>query len=442
MGRRRSSRWFLALPSNEKPHRSPKPVRFCLTCTAMEYELLHLSNGIRVVFHHAASPVSHLCMLVNAGARDERVGRYGLAHFIEHLLFKQTEKRNTNQILNRLESVGGDLNAYTTKEYTCIHASFLVPYLERALDLFEDLLYHSIFPVSELEKERGVIMDEMASYLDSPEDSIMDDFEDQLFQGHALGHNILGTADDLAQCTRDDMLEFIGQNYHTHELIIGITGNYSIAQVTKWAMRTLGNVPGTTPRKRRMPPQRNDTRHTLVSKPINQAHYVLGGLAYDVHHQHRVGLLLLNNLLGGMGMTSRLNMVVREQHGIAYTIESNYTPLSDTGIFHVYLGTDEEKMDRALRLVRRELRKLREQRLGVMQLHQTKQKFKGQIALAEENRLSLIISLAKSLMDDNRVQTLAEVFAQIDAVGADQLLHIANEILDEGNLSSLSFVPE
>ncbi len=408
----------------------------------MEYELLQLPNGIRVVFHHAASPVSHLCMLVNAGARDEAVGRYGLAHFIEHLLFKQTERRNTNQILNRLESVGGDLNAYTTKEYTCIHASFLSPYLERALDLFEDLLYHSVFPENELEKERGVIMDEMASYQDSPEDAIMDDFEDQLFHGHALGHNILGTADDLKRCTRGDILEFIRQNYHTHELIIGITGDYTVAQVTKWALRTLGNVPETTPRKKRVPPQRNGTLHTQVAKPINQAHYVLGGMAYDVHHPNRVGLLLLNNLLGGMGMTSRLNLVVREQHGIAYTIESSYAPLSDTGIFHIYLGTDEEKTGKALRLVGRELRKLREQRLGVQQLHQAKQKFKGQIALAEENRLSLIISLAKNLMDDNRVQTLAEVFAQIDAVDADQLLGIANEILDERNLSSLRFVPE
>ncbi|WP_353196177.1 pitrilysin family protein [Parapedobacter defluvii] len=408
----------------------------------MEYELIHLPNGIRIVLHQVASPVSHACMLINAGARDERKGNYGLAHFIEHLLFKQTEKRNTHQILNRLESVGGDLNAYTTKEYTCVHASFLTPYLGRTLDLFEDLFFHSVFPEHELEKEKGVIMDEMASYLDSPEDSILDDFEDQLFQGHELGHNILGTEADLTQLTRNDIAEFIRKNYQTHEIIVGITGNYSIRSVTALAARTLGKVCRASGRRDRIPPQRSEPLQTRIPKPINQTHYMLGGMAYSVHDPNKVGLLLLNNLLGGMGMTSKLNLVVREKHGIAYTIESSYTPLSDTGIFHIYLGTDAEKTDKALRLVRGELRKLREQRLGVMQLHQAKQKFKGQIALAEENRLSLIISLAKNLMDDGRVQTLAEVFAQIDAVDAQQLLHIANEILDEENLSSLGFFPE
>ncbi len=408
----------------------------------MEYELIHLPNGIRVVLHQTVSPISHACMLINAGARDEQAGRYGLAHFIEHLLFKQTERRNTRQILNRLESVGGDLNAYTTKEYTCIHASFLSPHLARTLDLFEDLFFHSVFPEIELEKEKGVILDEMASYLDSPEDAILDDFEDQLFRGHSLGHNILGTADDLARLTRDDISDFIRGNYHTPEIVIGITGNYSLRRVIPLIERTLGKVPETTERQQRTPPEVPEPSQVQLKKPINQVHYLMGGKAYSVHDPNKVGLMLLNNLLGGMGMTSKLNMVVREKHGIAYTIESGYTPLSDTGIFHIYLGTDAEKTGKALRLVRNELRKLREHKMGDMQVHQAKQKFKGQIALAEENRLSLIISLAKSLMDDGRVQTLEEVFAQIDAVDAAQLLHIANEILDERNLSSLSFVPE
>lgn len=408
----------------------------------MEYELIHLPNGIRVVLHHADSSVAHACILINAGARDEQQGRYGLAHFIEHLLFKQTERRNTNQILNRLESVGGDLNAYTTKEYTCIHASFLSPYLERALDLFEDLFFHSVFPENEMKKEKGVILDEMASYLDSPEDSIMDDFEDQLFQGHELGHNILGTADDLKRLKRADILEFIQQNYNTHEIVIGISGNYPSKKVAAVANRILGKIPESKKQQHRVSPQKNGTHHAVVKKPINQVHYVLGGMAYDVHHENKTGLLLLNNLLGGMGMSSKLNLVVREKHGIAYTIESNYTPLSDTGIFHIYFGTDEEKTHSAERLVGYQLKKLRNQKLGVMQLYQAKKKFKGQIALGEENRLSLIITLAKSLLDYNQVQTLAEVFAKIDEVTSDQLLAIANEIFDESNLSTLRFVPE
>jgi len=408
----------------------------------MEYELIHLPNGIRIVLHHAASSISHACMLINTGARDEREGQYGLAHFIEHLLFKQTETRNTNQILNRLESVGGDLNAYTTKEYTCIHASFLSPYLERTLDLFEDLIFHSVFPENELDKEKGVILDEMASYLDSPEDSIMDDFEDQLFQGHELGHNILGTADDLKQLTRADVLAFIQQHYHTHELVIGISGQYASKKVAAIASRTLGKIPESKKQQRRISPQRNGSRHAVIKKPINQTHHVMGGLAYDTHHAHKTGLLLLNNLLGGMGMSSKLNLIVREKYGIAYTIESNYTPLSDTGIFHIYFGTDEEKADRAKRLVSRQLKQLRDQRLGVLQLYQAKKKFKGQIALGEENRLNLTIALAKSLLDYDQVQTLAEVFAKIDAVTSDQLLAIANEIFDDNALSSLRFVSE
>lgn len=408
----------------------------------MEYELIHLANGIRIVLHQVASPVSHACMLVNAGARDEQVGQYGLAHFIEHLLFKRTDKRSTSQILNRLETVGGDLNAYTTKEYTCIHASFLSPYLERTLDLFEDLFFHSVFPEEEMEKEKGVILDEMASYLDSPEDAIMDDFEDLIFEGHGLGHNILGTAADLQALSKADIRHFMEHTYNTHEIVIGISGNYAVKKVRLLAEKILGKLSENSIRKDRQKPSAAAPRQTTCRKPINQTHHVLGTKAYGVHDDNRIGLLLLNNLLGGMGMSSRLNLVVREKHGIAYTIESNYTPYSDTGLFYIYFGTDEEKAAKARRLITKELRKLRERELGVMQLYQAKQKFKGQIALAEENRLSLIISLAKNLLDYGHVQTLDELFGQIDAVGASQLLNIANEVLDERHLSTLSFIPE
>jgi Predicted Zn-dependent peptidases len=381
-------------------------------------------------------------MLIDAGSRDEVEGRYGLAHLIEHLLFKQTERRNTNQILNRLESVGGDLNAYTTKEYTCIHASFLTPYLERALDLFEDLFFHSVFSEQEIEKEKGVILDEMASYLDSPEDSILDDFEDRLFEGHALGHNILGTAEDLKRLSRTSIMEFVKQHYSTHEIVIGISGDYNRKTAAAIVNKVFGGIPETHSIRERVAPQRNSSWQSTVNKPINQVHYVMGGIAYDTHHKHKTGLLLLNNMLGGMGMSSRLNLVVREKYGIAYTIESNYVPLSDTGIFHIYFGTDEEKADKAARLVGTQLKKLRNQKLGVMQLYQAKKKFKGQIALGEENRLNLITALAKNVLDYNQVQTLADVFEKVDAVTTDELLAIANEIFDERNLSSLCFMPE
>lgn len=408
----------------------------------MEYEIIQLPNGIRIVLHRISSPITHACLVINAGARDEEKGQYGVAHFIEHLLFKQTARRNTNQILNRLESVGGDLNAYTTKEYTCIHASFLTPYLERTLDLFEDLFFHSVFPEREMEKEKGVILDEMASYLDSPEDAIMDDFEDRIFQDHALGHNILGTAKDLQALSRNNIADFMKNNYNTHEMVIGISGDYSGKKVRQLTEKILGKLPENNSSKERIRPNGLHSNWSVIRKPINQTHQVIGGRAYSMHDDNKIGLLLLNNLLGGIGMSSRLNLVVREKYGIAYTIESNYAPYSDTGLFYIYFGTDEEKAARAQNLIQKELRKLREQKMGVMQLHQAKQKFIGQIALGEENRLSLVISLAKSLMDYNHVQTLDEVFAKIKAVDENLLLHIANEVFDEKNLSSLSFVPE
>lgn len=408
----------------------------------MGYDIVRLANGIRVVFHWVPSPITHACMIINAGSRDEPFGQFGLAHFIEHLLFKQTERRNTNQILNRLESVGGDLNAYTTKEYTCIHASFLNSYLGRALDLFEDLFFHSVFPEREMEKEKGVILDEMASYLDSPEDSILDDFEDQLFLGHGLGHNILGTPADLESLSRQNIRQFINDNYNTDEIIVGISGQYSLRKITALAEKLLGSLPEKTSSKRRITPVKSTKNRITLRKPINQSHIVMGGTAYNIHDHKKTGLLLLNNLLGGMGMSSRLNLSIRERHGIAYTIESQYAPYSDTGLFYIYFGTDDEKVARAQRLVLKELKMLREKKLGVLQLHQAKEKFIGQIALGEENRLNLIISLTKSLLDYGYIQTLEEVFANIREIKADELIDISNEIFDEENLSSLSFVPE
>ncbi len=407
----------------------------------MEYQLFTLPNGIRIIFKPAVSAVSHAGIMINAGARDEKPGCFGTAHFIEHLLFKRTERRNTSQILNRLEAIGADLNAYTTKEYTCIHASFLNPHLERTLDLFEDLVFHSTFPDQEVIKERSVILDEIASYLDSPEEAIADDFEDQLFTHHPLGHNILGTETDLLGTTRSDLLHFINTHYDTEGIVIGITGDYDTRKIMRIALKLFGNItPNSTHRKREAVAGYTPS-HLSSEKPINQVHTVLGNQAYPIDHPHKSGLLLLNNLLGGMGMSSRLNMQIREKHGIAYTIESNYTPYSDTGIFSVYFGTDTEKAERATKLVYKELRKLREEKLGVLQLHQAKQKFIGQIALAEENRLGVILGMSKNLMEQGHIDSLQEVFSRIQAVTARQLQEIANEIFDEGSLSMLTFIP-
>lgn len=406
------------------------------------YHTHQLPNGIQILLYPADSSIAHCCLMINAGSRDEGEGKDGLAHFIEHLLFKATERRNTNQILNRLEIVGADLNAYTTKEYTCIHASFLKEYLERSMDLMEDIFFHSTFPEEEMEKEKGVILDEIASYQDQPEEAIQDDFEDLLFKKHALGRNILGTAASVSALTRADIASFIAQNYNTHQAVFAVTGNYDFNMVIKLAERFFGHLPENNQPKKRLKPDFNSSEIIRIEKPISQTHCILGSKAYASADDKKMMLLLLNNILGGNGMSSRLNLEIREKHGIAYTIESNYSPLTDTGIFSVYFGTDAEKAEKAMKLVQKELQKLRDKKLGTTQLQQAKQKFIGQIALAEENRLGVILSMAKSLMDFGRIDTLEEVFAKINAVTADDLLAVSNEIFDPASMLTLLFEPE
>jgi predicted Zn-dependent peptidase len=407
----------------------------------IDHQVHALSNGIRILLKHSPSPITHCCFVVNAGSRDEPESKEGLAHFIEHLLFKETEKRSTSQILNRLELVGADLNAYTTKEYTCIHASLLRQHLERTMDLFEDILFHSTFPQEELEKERSVILDEIASYLDQPEEAIQDDFEELLFSGHPLGKNILGTRESVLALSREDVHDFISANYNTTEMIFAVFGDHDLNKVIKLAEKYFGHIPANHSPKNRYAPALVKAQNLTVSRPIAQTHCMIGNRAYPAAHHHKTGLLLLNNLLGGIGMSNRLNLEIREKYGIAYTIESSYVPLSDTGIFSIYFGTDTEKAAKAEKLVHKELKKLRDNKLGSLQLHQAKQKFTGQIALAEENRIGLIISMAKSLLDFNCVDTLPEIFEKIEAVTSEQLLEISNEIFDN-NLTTLIFEPK
>lgn len=407
----------------------------------MEYNVHTLSNGIRLLHVPAASPISHACIIINTGSRDEQDQQMGLAHFIEHLIFKRTEKRNTNQILTRLESVGADLNAYTTKEYTCVHASFLHPYLDRTLELFNDIVFHSTFPEDEMDKEKGVVLDEITSYLDQPEEAINDDFEDQLFAGHTLGRNILGTPETVAALKQKDIFDFIREQYRTDQIVIAVLGNYSLNKLVKIGTRHFAEVPANTGQRSRIAPGQGIVQNTVANKQIMQAHCMMGIQAYSLHHPYKTGLLLLNNILGGTGMSSILNLQLREKHGIAYTIETNYSPLSDTGIFALYFGTDKEKIERATSLIFKEFKKIRNNPLTEIQLHKAKNKFIGQIALGEENRIGLIISMAKSLIDYNKIDDLATVFQKINAVTTTDMKNIADEILDEKNLSSLVFYP-
>jgi len=407
----------------------------------MEYNVHTLPNGIRLLHVPAASAISHACIIINSGSRDEKEEKPGMAHFIEHLIFKRTEKRNTNQILNRLESVGADLNAYTTKEYTCIHASFLNPYLDRTLELFNDIVFHSTFPKDEMEKEKSVILDEIASYLDQPEEAIYDDFEDLVWAGHSLGRNILGTTESVTKITQKDIHEFILENYHTDRIVVAVLGNYSENKFLKIGTKYYAEIKENLYKPTRKAPEKSPVVAKIFNKPIQQAHAVLGTQAYSLHHPYKTGLLLLNNHFGGTGMSSVLNLQIREKHGIAYTIETSFSPLTDTGIFTLYFGTDKEKVDRALQLIFKEFKKLRTVPLTEVQLQKAKNKFIGQIALGEENRIGLIISMAKSLIDYDRIDNLETVFNKIQAVSTTEIADITNEILNEDNLSSLTFYP-
>lgn len=408
----------------------------------MEYNVHTLKNGIRILYVPQASNISHTCFLIHTGSRDEEKNQNGMAHFIEHLIFKHTEKRNTNQILNRLESVGADLNAYTTKEYTCIHASHLQPYLDRTVELFNDIVFHSTFPQNEIEKEKGVILDEIASYQDQPEEAIVDNFEDLLFKGHALGRNILGTAESVSTFSKMDIRAFIQQNYRTDEMVLAVLGNYTFKKVLTIAEKHLSYIPENTNQIKRIKPLALTGVYQKEQKSIAQSHCMMGIEGYSFHHPYKTGLLLLNNWFGGMGMSSILNLQIREKHGIAYTVESNYSPLSDTGIFSIYFGTDIEKTEKAIRLIQKEMKKLREKPISLIQLHKAQNKFIGQIALGEENRIGLIIAMAKSLIDYGFIDSLATIFNKVRAVSTTEINHIIHEMLDESRWNTLIFEPE
>jgi predicted Zn-dependent peptidase len=412
-------------------------------CASMEYNLHTLQNGIRVLHkEYKNSNITHCCLVVNTGSRDETKGKEGLAHFIEHLLFKGTQKRSTYHLLNRIEVVGGELNAYTTKEQTCVHTSFLTEHLDRGVELMSDIIFNSKFPENEMDKEKSVILDEIDSYKDLPEESIQDDFEELIFAGHSLGNNILGTPKSVKSLQREDITHFIKKNYKTSEIILAVYGDYNWNKVKKIAEKYLSIIPKNNSISRRKPVTIYTPQQKIIQKNIFQSHAMMGNRCYHLSDDRKVGMLLLSNYLGGPGMSSKLNMEIREKHGICYSIESNYTPLTDTGLFSIYMGTDKDKMEKCQSLVKKELRKLMTDQLGEVTLHQAKQKFIGQISLAEENRLSVVIAFAKAILDHGSADSLEEIYRKINAVTARQIRDISNEIFDLSLLSSLTFVPK
>lgn len=405
----------------------------------MEFHSFVLSNGLRVIHQQTRGEVGHCGLMINAGSRDERQHQQGLAHFIEHCVFKGTEHRKTFHILSRLDSVGGEINAYTTKEETWVYASFLGKHLSRSVELIADICFHSVFPEKEIHKEKDVIIDEINSYLDAPGEMILDDFEDQVFAGHPIGRNILGTEESVRSFQRDDIFEFISRRYRIDQMVFSSVGPFTPARVKSTCERYLGSIPAAAGNEDREAFTDYRPRHIEEEREVYQVHYMLGAEAYPIKHPKRPALVLLNNVLGGPAMNSRLNLHIRERHGIAYNIESGYQPYSDTGLFHIYLGTDERSFGRAQRLVHAELRRMREKSLGSTQLHMAKQQLIGQMALSQESGSGTMLNLGKSFMQFGRVDAVEEVYKSIEAITASELLEVANETFHPDRLSSLTF---
>ena len=405
----------------------------------MDFEVHTLTNGIRIAHKRVSSPVAYCCIMVNAGTRDELDHEHGMANFIEHVIFKGTKKRRAYHIMSRLEDVGGELNAYTTKEETVVYATFLKSDYSRAAELISDIVFRSTFPEKEIKKEKDVIIDEINSYKDNPSELIYDDFEDLVYEGHPFGRNILGTKHHLKKFSRKDINEFIARNYNTDQMIFCSIGDIPFSRVRKLAERNLGWVTPNPRKTPRMGINLYSPQDRCLNKSTYQTHCIMGTVAYDLNNPKRIAMYLLNNILGGPGSNSRLNLALREKHGYAYNIESMYTPYTDTGLFTIYFGTDKDNLDKAHKIVLKELARIREQRLGVMQLFKAKRQLIGQMAISAESKENLMLSAAKSYLVYTQPDDLDTILNQIESISATDIMNVANEILPQNLLSTLIY---
>ena len=402
--------------------------------------LLHkLDNGLRLVHHRIPGLVAHCGLIINTGSRDESEKNHGIAHFVEHMLFKGTEKRKAFHILSRLEDVGGELNAYTTKEETSVHASFLKDDYERAIELISDVTFNSSFPDKEIEKEKDVVIEEINSYLDNPADLIFDDFEELIFHDQPIGRNILGTQESVRSFTRKKLYDFVARNYNANQMVFCSVGNISDEKILRLFIKYFSKV-ATPDRAGRQNKKWIYSPYSVIKKKDTyQNHCIIGNLAYDLKDRRRMGMFLLNNIVGGQGMNSRLNLSLREKNGLAYNVESGYNPYCDTGVFSIYFGTDSQYLNKSIAITMAELKKLRESKLGIIQLSKAKNQLKGYLARGYENHESLMLSLGKSLQVFDRIDTIGEICQKIDNVTSSEILETANDIFEPSRLSTLIY---
>lgn len=398
-----------------------------------------LANGMRVVFKPENSTVSYCGIAVNTGSRDEMEHEQGMAHFTEHLLFKGTAKRRSAHIINRLEHVGGELNAFTSKEETVVYAAVLREYTERAIELIADITLHSTFPQKEIDKEVIIILDEIQSYRDAPSELIFDDFEDLLFGDHQLGHNILGKAEVLQQLTTEKALEYVNRQYLPHKMVLFVTGKFDFKQIIRWAEKYLSVPERTTTPLVRVAPTQYIPQRKIEKKNTNQVHFILGNIAYNLFHSQKMAMYLLTNILGGPGMNSLLNLSLREKHGLVYNVESSFQPFTDTGMWTVYFACDPDNAQRCEELVYSELAKIRDRRISESALKKYKLQLMGQMAIGSESKESMALSIGKSFLRYNKIDNLETVRKSIEAVTAEQLQEIAQTIFKSDQFTTLIY---
>lgn len=405
----------------------------------MEYLTHTLPNGLRMAHLPVDSPVSYCGYAVNAGTRDEEAGERGLAHFVEHTLFKGTTHRKAWHILNRMEAVGGELNAYTTKEETFLYSIFMEKDFERAFELLTDLAFHATFPQAEIEKEVEVILDEIESYNDSPSELIFDEFEHLLFARHPLGRMILGDKRALQTFTSESGRSFTRRFYAPRNMLFFSMGRNNFEQIVQMGEKLLADTDFPMAERKHKRPKQLEAKEVHKHKDTHQAHVLIGGQAYDLFDPERVPLYLLNNLLGGPGMNSLLNVLLRERNGLVYNVEGNVSHYTDAGMATIYFGCAPKNKDKAIELVRQLLAEMRQQPLSASRLSQAKKQAIGQIGVASDNRENLFLGFGKSLLHYDRYDSMEQVVARIQQISADDILRVANEVYAPERLSTLIY---
>ena len=421
----------------------------------MKYNTYTLDNGLRIIHLPSDSKVVYCGYQINAGTRNEEPGEEGLAHFCEHVTFKGTERRKAWHILNCLESVGGDLNAYTNKEGTVYYSAILKEHIARAVDLLTDIVFHSVYPQAEIDKEVEVICDEIESYNDSPAELIYDEFENIIFKGSPLGHNILGTAEQVRSFKTEDALRFTRKLYRPDNAIFFAYGDIDFKKLVRLLKKSFLSEERRVKSEKFNSPEAQtqfniqhstfNTQHSfegqtiVMQKNTHQAHVMIGTRAYDVNDSRRMPLYLLNNMLGGPGMNAKLNLALREHNGLVYTVESTMVAYGDTGVWSIYFGCDEHDVKRCLRLVRKELDKFMLKPLSEAQLKAAKKQIKGQIGVACDNRENFALDFGKSFLHYGWEKNVDRLYEQVDEITAEQIQAVAQELFDKDRLTTLIF---